>query len=151
MTSRLLIAVVVLAASLLLHDARADDASAAKAALAAQSARFTAMVDADVDTLRGLLADELTYTHTTGWMETKAGFLKTVASGKIDYQEIDAREISVRVHEDTAIMTGLAEVVGAKDGRAAEFTIRFLEVARRTDDGWQLLAWQSVRLPKDGD
>ena len=108
--------------------------------LNAQSARITAMIEADIENLKDLLAEDLTYAHTTGWTETKMGYLETVESKRIDYLSFVPREVEVRVFENTAVLTGLVDVnLGRTD-----FTIRFLEVQRKLDDLWQLVAWQSV-------
>jgi ketosteroid isomerase-like protein len=132
---------------LLVHAAVADETSSEQSAKAFQSLRFKAMVDADIDTLEGFLADDLTYSHTTGWTESKSEFLQTVASGKINYMAVKPREVVVRIYGDVAVMTGLADMEGAVDDRVVSFTLRFLDVSRRIGDSWQLVAWQSVRMP----
>ncbi len=108
--------------------------------LNAQSARISAMIEADIEKLNVLLAEDLTYAHTTGWAETKSGFLETVQSKRIDYLSFVPRDVEVRIFENTAVLTGL---VDANLGRT-DFTIRFLEIQRQVDGMWQLVAWQSV-------
>ena len=144
-------AVVFMAQCILMPNAIADGVSIEQSALDFQSARFTAMIDADMGSLEAFLADDLTYTHTTGWIETKSGFLSTVESGKIDYMSITPTDVDVRVYGNVAVITGLAGLQGAVDDRTVSFTIRFLDVSRRVGDSWQLVAWQSVRLPEDED
>jgi CubicO group peptidase (beta-lactamase class C family) len=134
---------------LLLDEAITDDVSIVQSALDFQSARFEAMIDVDMEKLEEFLADDLTYTHTTGWVETKAEFLSTVESGKINYMEVTPREVSVRIYGDIAVMTGLSKMRGAVGDNEVSFTIRFVDVSRRAGDSWQLVAWQSVRLPED--
>ena len=129
----------------------ADDASVEQSALEFQSSRFKAMVDADIDLLETYLADDLTYSHTTGWTETKTEFLRTVKSGKINYLAVEPRDVLVRIYGDMAVMTGLSEMRGAVDDRTVSFTIRFLDVSRRVGDAWELVAWQSVRMPDSED
>jgi hypothetical protein len=108
--------------------------------LQAQSARIAAMINADTEELKQLLDEDLTYSHTTGWTETKAGYLETIKSGKIDYLQFSPRDVEVRIYQNTAVLTGLVDVnLGRTD-----FTIRFLEVQRRVDGQWKLTAWQSV-------
>ena len=108
--------------------------------LTAQSARITAMINADVYQLEKLLSEDLSYAHTTGWTETKSGFLETVASKKIDYVSFVPKDVHIRIFENTAVLTGLVDVnLGRTD-----FTIRFLEVQRKVNGNWQLEAWQSV-------
>lgn len=108
--------------------------------LAAQSSRIAAMIDANVDKLEALLSDDLTYAHTTGWTETKSGYLETIKSKKINYIAFEPRNVNVRIYENTAILTGKVNVnLGRTD-----FVIKFLEVQRKANGSWQLVAWQSV-------
>jgi len=127
----------------------AGEASAEQSALAFQGDRFQAMVDADVKALEGMLAEELNYGHTTGWTETKQQFLATVGSGKLDYLSITPAEVRVRIYGNVAVMTGLADLRGRLDDREVSISIRFLDVSRQYGDTWQLVAWQSVRLPDE--
>jgi hypothetical protein len=46
----------------------------------AESRRFEAMMRGNVTLLDRLLADDLTYTHSTGIVETKIGFLESLAA-----------------------------------------------------------------------
>jgi len=127
--------------------AAAGDTTTEQDALDFQAARFNAMVDADVERLEEFLADDLSYTHTTGWVETKTEFLSTVESGRIDYMVITPREVEVRIYGDVAIMTGLSRMQGTVGDRTVDFTIRFTDVSRRVGNSWQLVAWQSAKLP----
>jgi hypothetical protein len=52
-----------------------------------------------MESLEGFLADDLTYSHTTGWTENKSQFLSTVESGKIDY----VRKIAIKLSNAAAI------------------------------------------------
>jgi ketosteroid isomerase-like protein len=134
---------------LLVEHAFSDDVAAAQSALDFQSARFKAMIDEDMESLEQFLADDLTYSHTTGWTETKSEFLSTVESRKIDYVSMSPEDVEVRVYGDVAVMTGLSRMQGAVGDREVSFKIRFLDVSRRIGDSWQLVAWQSVKIPED--
>ncbi len=108
--------------------------------LNAQSSRISAMIDADIDKLNNLLTDDLTYAHTTGWTETKTGYLETIKSGRINYISFVPKDVEIRIYGETAVLTGKVDVnLGRTD-----FTIRFLEVQRKVDGTWKLTAWQSV-------
>ena len=141
---------VILMASVM-QDAIADDASMRQSALEFQSARFRAMVDADMESLQEFLDDDLTYSHTTGWTETKAEFMSTVESEKIDYVSMIPSDVKVRTYGDIAVISGLSKMQGSVGERSVSFTIRFLDVSRRVGDSWQLVAWQSVKIPEDED
>jgi hypothetical protein len=108
--------------------------------LAAQSTRINAMLEGDIDKLNTLLADDLTYAHTTGWTETKAGYLETIKSGNINYITFIPRNVNVRIYGETAVLTGK---VAVNLGRT-DFEIKFLEVQLKVNNQWQLVAWQSV-------
>jgi len=144
-------AFILLAQFVLVQDAVPDDASTEQSALEFQSARFKAMIEEDIESLENFLADDLTYSHTTGLTETKLEFLATVESRKIDYVSVIPEDVEVRIYGAVAVMTGLARIQGAVGDREVSFTMRFLDVSRRVGDSWQLVAWQSVKLPNDKD
>ena len=127
----------------------ADDTTLEQSARDFQVARFKAMVDADMASLEGFLADNLTYTHNTGWVENKSEFMSTVESGRINYMTVTPSEVKVRIYGDIAVMTGLSKMQGTVGDRAVSFTIRFTDVSRRIGNSWQLVAWQSAKLPED--
>jgi ketosteroid isomerase-like protein len=114
---------------------------------AADARRIAAVVDADTAVLSSLLADDLTYTHTTGQVETKEQFLAGITSGKLDYQSIQPSEVQVRVYGNTAVMTGRAEMKVNAQGKDLAFAIRFTSVWVKGEGGWRMAAWQSTRLP----
>ncbi len=148
---KLIIGCAVILMAPLMQDAIADDASMRQSALEFQSTRFRAMVDADMESLQKFLADDLTYSHTTGWTETKSEFLSTVESEKIDYVSVIPSDVEVRTYGDIAVITGLSKMQGAVGDQSVSFTIGFLDVSRRVGDSWQLVAWQSVKIPEDED
>ena len=109
-----------------------------------QSARFAAMIDADVVKLESLLADDLTYGHTKGATETKNGFIETVKTERIDYLSFVSRDVNVRIYENTALLTGFIDVKVIYKKEELVFTTRFLEVQRKVNGSWLLAAWQPV-------
>ncbi len=138
-----------LALSLAAFAANAERDPVEQEVLDAQAARLQATIDADIETLATYLADDLSYSHNTGWSETKSEYLATVATAKLDYLSAERRDVEVRVYGDVAVVTGLADMTGRINGETVALTIRFLEVSRRVDGSWQLTAWQSVRYTGD--
>lgn len=133
----------------LLSAACAQHGTAEQSVLESRAARLQATIDADIETLSDYLADELTYSHASGWTETKSEYLTTVGGGTIDYVSVKPRDLAVRLYGDMAVVTGLSDMEGKLNGEPVGFTIRFLEVSRRIDDVWQLVAYQSVRFAAD--
>src|SRR5687768_12292662 len=90
----------------------AQTAKADQQVFQAEKDRFAAMIKGDSAALERLLADDLTYTHSSALFESKAEFIKSVTSGKIDYVSIVPSESDwkVRVSGNTAIVNGVAAV-----------------------------------------
>jgi len=51
-----------------------------------------AMVAGDVEQLDGLLAEEFTLTHMTGYVQPKAEWLEAIASGEMQYHRMETVE-----------------------------------------------------------
>ena len=128
------------------QEAIADNSTLAKTALESQAARFKAMINVDLASLDKLLSEDLSYSHTTGWTESKSAFMSTVKSGNINYMSVTPRDLDVRVYADVAVITGLSNLQGVVGDKPINITIRFLDVSRRVGNSWQLVAWQSVKV-----
>ena len=129
--------------------ASAQTGKAEQQVLQAEKDRFAAMVKGDRAALEKLLADDLTYTHSTALMETKEQFIKSVTSGNIDYVSIVPSESDwkIRVNGNTAIVNGLAAVNVMDTGKDRKIRIRFTTVQTNRDGAWMLSAWQSTVVP----
>ena len=117
--------------------------------LQAEKDRFAAMIKGDRAALERILADDLTYTHSSALFEDKAQFIKSVTSGNIDYVSIVPSESDwkVRINGNTAIVNGLAAVNVVDTGKDLKFRLRYTTVHTNRKGQWQLQAWQATRLP----
>ena len=129
--------------------ASAQMGKAEQQVIQAEKDRFAAMVKGDRAALEKLLADDLTYTHSTALMETKEQFIKSVTSGNIDYVSIVPNEADwkIRVNGNTAIVNGLAAVNVIDTGKDRKIRIRFTTVQTNRGGSWLLSAWQSTVIP----
>ena len=127
---------------------QAEPSADVTAVLQVQARRFAAMIAVDTVELADILGPDLTYTHTTGQTETKAQFLATLRSRSLKYESIDPDSVQVRIHRGTAVVTGRSAMQIVVGDRALSFAIRFIEVYQWNEGRWQLLAWQSTRLPE---
>lgn len=114
--------------------------------LAADARRFAAMVQGDQAALEGLLADDLTYTHSNGQLETRAQFLESLRSGTMRYLSAEPSGQEVRLYGDTAVVTGRAEIKASLQGQELVLSLRFTEVWVKSGGAWKLAAWQSTRI-----
>jgi ketosteroid isomerase-like protein len=113
---------------------------------AAEAERFAATLKRDTQALGRLLADDMTYTHSSGVVEAKAEFIAAVRDDKYKYRALEATDQRVRSYGDVAVVTGIAHVtLGAADAET-KLKIRYIEVFVKRGGRWQLAAWQSTRL-----
>ncbi len=110
--------------------------------------RMRAMVDGDLETLGRILADDLTYVHTSAAVDTKASIMGSIGDGSLNYGKMAARNVLVRSRGDAAVVTGEADVEVVSGGNDLKFSLRFTDVYVNGDGGWQMVAWQSTRLPE---
>ena len=113
-----------------------------------ENLRFQAMEENNLPLLDTLLSDDLTYTHTDGKTKTKGEFLERLRSGELRYKSIEVVQMKTRVYGNTAVVTGWARVQVKVKGQDTAFQIRFIEVYVLKDGRWQMVAWQSTRLPQ---
>ena len=115
--------------------------------LALENRRYQAMIDADLDTLDRLCADELSYAHSSGVRDTKDEYFAKLRSGYYDYHRIDHPVERVEVVGDTAIVVGRMTADVDVDGVGKTIDNLALAVWVRTGDGWRLLAYAPTVLP----
>jgi ketosteroid isomerase-like protein len=109
--------------------------------------RIEAMTKQDVQALDRILADDLSYTHSTARVETKAEFIAALTSGRTKYESIERDDVKVRQYGDTAVVTGLAKFHVNANGNDIKFQTRFPDVYSKRNGVWQMVAWQSTKIP----
>ncbi len=110
--------------------------------------RMAAMVAGDTETLKGILGDELTYTHTSAAVDTKQSLIDAIDNGRLNYTSMVSDGVKVRDYGDTAVATGTAQVTVVSGGNELKFGLRFTDVYVNRDGRWLFVAWQSTRLPE---
>jgi hypothetical protein len=141
-------AVIVTAAAMTpAATARQAGGAAEQAVLQAENDRFAAMKKADAAALEKLLAPELSYTHSNASVQDKAAFISDIKTGTIKYLTIDAADVKARIFGSTAIVTGGATVHVIQNGNDLSIKIRYTDVHINRGGSWQMVAWQSTRLP----
>ena len=115
--------------------------------LSADDRRFDAMRKEDWPALEAVLADDLTYVHSTARLETKAEHVGNLKAGKPHYRGIAPREREVRVHGGVGVVNGVSEMHVENAGKEQRFTVRYLAVYAKAGAAWRMIAWQSTRVP----
>ena len=106
-----------------------------------------AMLAADQAALEGLVADQLSYGHSGGVVESKAQFVNVIASKKTVYKSITLSEPSLVVVGNNAIARHIFSAETESDGKAATARVGVMQVWLKQDGRWKLLARQAFRLP----
>ena len=123
------------------------DDDAVQEVLAAEDLRYRAMIEADLDALDRLCADEVSYAHSSGVRDTKDEYFGKVRSGYYVYRRIDHPVERVEVVGDTAIVVGRMTADLLVDGVAKTIDNLALAVWARQDGAWRLLAYAPTVLP----
>jgi ketosteroid isomerase-like protein len=114
---------------------------------ALEDRRWAAQIAQDTDALAGLLAEELTYTHSNALVDTKASYLDNIANRVFDYRSEKRTDTQIRLVGDTALVTGRAEFVVVAGERTHDLDARYTAVWIRHDGAWQFYCWQSTAIP----
>lgn len=121
---------------------RADDEST----VAALDSQYQEAVKKnDAATMTRILADDFVLVSGNGRKQTKADLLKESLSGEYRYEHQEDTDRSVRVWDDTAVVTALLWAKGAHQGKSFEYKLWFSDVYVRTPAGWRYVFAQGSR------
>lgn len=117
--------------------------------LAAEEARLAAIHASDWNALERFLGEDLTYTHMSGKIDTKAENIEGLKNGPRTYKRSDLR---VRPYGNFAVMNGILDVtmLPLPDGTPGNLLHgRVVQVWVRRDDRWQMIVFQATAVPLD--
>jgi len=123
--------------------AEADDEAAVLQAVAALN---QAMLDADRSQLENLVADQLSYGHSSGAIQTKAQFVDVIVNKETTYKSLVLTEPLTVMAGSNAIVRHIASVDYESGGKAATARIGVLQVWVRREARWRLLARQAFKI-----
>ena len=135
------------AASLLQSGPAMADSADATAVDKAVEALRKALLEADKGQLEKLTAEQLSYGHSSGKVESKPQFVEGVMTRKATVKSIAFPEVAVAVVGDAAIVRHLWESESETDGKPTSVKIGALQVWQKQDGTWKLLR-QGFRLPQ---
>ena len=109
--------------------------------------RMQAMGEKDLGTLEALLADDLIYTHSSARVDTKQSLIANMKSGTTVYSSIEPSQVKAQDLGDAVVLTGVAWVKVFSRGKELDFGVRFTDAYAKRNGRWQMVMWQSTRLP----
>jgi ketosteroid isomerase-like protein len=113
--------------------------------LAAVEALSKAMLAADRAQLEALVAEQLSYGHSSGTIQTKTQFVDVIANKQTIYKSIVIAEPMTVLAGNDAIVRHVAAVEAEVDGKPVSAKIGVLQVWIKQDGRWKLLARQAFK------
>ena len=69
-------------------------------------------------------------------------------SGTTVYTAIEPSDVKAQDYGDAVVLTGAARIRVTSRGNPTSFGVRFTDVYVNKGGQWQMVAWQSTRLPE---
>jgi ketosteroid isomerase-like protein len=110
--------------------------------------RMEAMAKKDIATLNALLSDDLVYTHSSARLDTKQSLIGAMESGVTVYTSVVPADVVAQDLGDAVVLTGVARISVTSNGNPINFGVRFTDVYANKGGQWQMVTWQSTRLPE---
>ena len=105
-----------------------------------------ALLNKDSATMNGLLHKDVSYGHSSGWVQTKKEVVDDMMSGFLVYNKLEDSSINIVMSKDKAIVREKVRAVGSRDGKAFDLSLFITQVWLQSKKGWQLFARQSTKL-----
>lgn len=119
-----------------------DEAAVAQAVEAFRKA----MVAKDRGQLEALCADQLSYGHSAGRIETKSQFIDAAVSGRSAWKFITLTDQTAQIVGNNAIARHILTGENESEGKTNAIKIGVLMVWQKQDGNWKLLARQAFRI-----
>ena len=94
----------------------------------------------DIGILSSLLAEDFVITVEDGSTFGKEGYISHSADSTVHVEVADLSELRVRLHGNTAVVTGAYHEVGSSKGKHYEYRDRMTDVWMKIDGRWQVIA-----------
>jgi hypothetical protein len=109
--------------------------------------RMGAMETRDYAFLESVLADDLVYIHSSTSIQTKKSLLSNMKSGRTVFAALEPLHVSAQDLGEVVVLTGTANAEGKLNEVPVSFKVRFIDTYAWRDNHWQMVAWQSTRVP----
>jgi ketosteroid isomerase-like protein len=116
--------------------------------LACEAKRCKAAMDADIETLTGLVNEDLVHVHVTARVNTQQEYLDGIQN-RSEYKSVTRENMKVRGYGDIAVATGILINVhrlknAGEDWRTTRAFVT--QVWKRTSSGWKQVSFQATKV-----
>ena len=142
----LVCAVALSACSMVPQASGGGDAAGASASAAAAAEKLrVVMIDPDRASLDALVADDLTYGHSGGKVDTKTSFMADLLNGNSDFVTITISDQTVKAVNGVVLVRHTLTGQTLDGGKPSNVNLKVLQVWQQQGGQWRLLARQAVR------
>ncbi|CAN5823648.1 nuclear transport factor 2 family protein [soil metagenome] len=113
---------------------------------AAVDTLIQAIIRADKPVLESLTADDLSYGHSSGKVESKKQFVDAVVNGSFDYLSGNTSAQTISITNNTGVVRHVFTFQYNNKGESGEMKIGVLLVWQKQKGKWKLLARQAFKL-----
>ena len=110
------------------------------------SSLAAALLKKDTVILKQLLHEKISYGHSNGWIETKQEVLNDLYNGKLVYNSINEKLLTIETDGNTATVRTKAEVDVTVSGTRIQLKLHIFQVWIKDKRGWRLLGRQSTKV-----
>lgn len=119
----------------------AQDKSDPATAVRAMELKWTDAYRArQVEVLSSLISDDYIITMEDGSVLSKVGFLSHTAAPSEHVEAAEMQDLKIRMHGDTALVTGAYHEKGQSGGKPYDYHDRLTDVWMKIDGKWKLVA-----------
>jgi len=98
-----------------------------------------AMCDADIDTMRKIVAEDTTFTHMSGKVQSREEYFADVESGALTYYTIGIKDPKIEINGDKAEITYTSVLNANAYGARGTFHMKGTHHYRKIDGVWILV------------
>ena len=129
----------------------AQENDMANAVLQAERDLATAYLKSDADGIAQGVMEDYTLTNSMGRITTRADDIGEARKNDPKYEIFENYDMKVRLHGDTAVVTGKTHTKGVSGGKPFDFQFQFTDRFVKNAGRWRLLADHVSKLPaKEG-
>jgi ketosteroid isomerase-like protein len=107
----------------------------------------TAYLKSDADGIAQGVMEDYTLTNSMGKITTRADDIAEAKKNDPKYEIFENYDMKVRVHGDTAVVTGKTHTKGMSGGKPFDFQFQFTDTFVKDGGRWRLLAGHVSKLP----
>jgi len=93
-----------------------------------------------IDILSSLLAEDFVITVEDGHTYSKAGYISHTADSSVRVEVAEISDLKVRIHGNTAVVTGAYHEKGESNGKRYEYHDRLTDVWMKASGSWKVVA-----------